>query len=89
MRPLEGFIRRNMNMNRRLKSAKISEGAMMVFWDKTASMTRNETFAYCKELIEGARVPNHTLINNLKGMSKDRMIVAMNNFILKGNGYGV
>lgn len=76
-------------MNRRLKSAKISEAAMMVFWDKTASMTKTEAFAYCKELIESARVPNHTLVNNLKNMSKDRMVLATNNFILKGNGYGV
>jgi hypothetical protein len=78
-----------MNMNRRLKSAKISEGAMMVFWDKTKPMTRDEAFAYCKELIESARVPNHTLVNNLKGMSKDRMVLATNNFILKGLAYGV
>lgn len=76
-------------MNRRLKSAKISEAAMMVFWDKTASMTKNEAFAYCKELIESARVPNHTLVNNLKNMSKDRMVLATNNFIMKGHGDGV
>lgn len=89
MRPLEGFIRRNMSMSKQLKSAKISEGAMMVFWEKTSSMTRDETFAYCKELVESASVPNHTLVNNLKGMSKDRMVLAMNNFIMKGHGYGV
>lgn len=74
---------------KKLNSAKISEGAQLVFFNKVGTMTRDETFAYCKELIESASVPNHTLVNNLKGMSKDRMILAMNNFIMKGHGYGV
>ena len=74
---------------KKLNSAKISEGAQLVFFNKVGTMTRDETFEYCKELIESASVPNHTLVNNLKGMSKDRMVLAMNNFIMKGHGYGV
>ncbi len=52
-------------------------------------MSRDETLAYCTNLIKEARAPNYTLINQLKSMGKDRIILAMNNFIMKGQGYGV
>jgi len=52
-------------------------------------MSRNETFEYCIDLIESSRAPNHTLMNRMKSMGKNQLILAMNNFILKGHGYGV
>jgi len=72
-----------------MKNAKIKEEQQILFYQTVATMSRNETFEYCKDLIEAARAPNYTLINQMKSMSKDRMIIAMNNFIMKGHGYGV
>ncbi len=72
-----------------MRNAKIKEQQQIEFYTATASMTREETLAYCTKLISEARVPNYTMINQLKSMSKDRMILAMNNFIMKGQGYGV
>lgn len=72
-----------------MKNAKIKEQQQLEFYAAVGSMSRDETFAYCKNLIETARAPNFTLINQLKSMSKDRMIIAMNNFIMKGQGMGV
>lgn len=72
-----------------MKNAKIKEQQQLEFYTAIASMSRDETLTYCTDLIKGARVPNHTLINQLTSMSKDRMILAMNNFIMKGQGYGV
>lgn len=72
-----------------MKNAKIKEEQQLLFFETVANMTRNETFDYCKDLIESARAPNYTLINEMKSMNKDRMVIAMNNFIMKGQGYGV
>jgi len=72
-----------------MKNAKIKEQQQLEFYAAVAVMTKEETLAYCTKLIEGARAPNYTLINQLKSMRKDRMIIAMNNFIMKGQGYGV
>ena len=72
-----------------MKNAKIKEEQQLLFFQSVANMTRNETLDYCTDLIESARAPNYTLINQLKSMSKDRMIIAMNNFIMKGQGYGI
>lgn len=72
-----------------MKYAKIKEENQIEFFAKVASMSRDETLSYCVELIKSARAPNYTLINQLKTMGKDRMIIAMNNFIMKGQGYGV
>jgi hypothetical protein len=72
-----------------MKNAKINEQQQLEFFNAVATMTRDETEQYCKTLIKNARVPNHTLINKLTSMSKNRIILAMNNFIMKGQGYGV
>ena len=72
-----------------MRNAKIKEQQQLEFYTATASMTREETLAYCTKLISEARAPNYTMINQLKSFSKDRMILAMNNFIMKGQGYGV
>jgi len=72
-----------------MRNAKIKEQQQIEFYAATASMTREETLVYCTKLIVEARAPNYTLMNELKSMSKDRMIIAMNNFIMKGHGLGV
>ena len=72
-----------------MRNAKIKEQQQLEFYNAVSTMSREDTLAYCTSLIETARAPNHTLINQLKSMGKDRMMVAMNNFIMKGQGYGV
>ena len=72
-----------------MKNAKINEQQQLQFFNAVSTMTRDEMEQYCKTLIKNARVPNHTLINELTSMSKNRIILAMNNFIMKGQGYGV
>tara|TARA_R110000796_G_scaffold200890_1_gene317034 strand:+ start:1337 stop:1558 length:222 start_codon:yes stop_codon:yes gene_type:complete len=72
-----------------LRNAKIDEVKQLEFFTAITTMTRDETLVYCTDLIESARAPNYTLMNQLKSMSKDRMIIAMNNFVMKGQGYGV
>lgn len=72
-----------------MRNAKIKESQQLEFFNAVSTMSREDTLAYCTNLIETARAPNYTLINQLKSMGKDRMIIAMNNFIMKGQGYGV
>ena len=72
-----------------MKNAKIKEEQQILFYNTVATMDRDDTLSLCTKMIESARAPNHTLINQLKSMSKDRMIIAMNNFIMKGHGLGV
>ena len=72
-----------------MKNAKIKEQQQLQFYTAIQVMDRDETEQYCKALIENARAPNYTLINELQYMKKDRMVLAMNNFIMKGQGYGV
>ena len=72
-----------------MRNAKIKEQQQLEFYSAVSSMSRDETLAYCTNLIETARAPNYTLINQLKSMGKDRMILSTNNFIMKGQGLGV
>ena len=72
-----------------MKNAKIKEQQQLEFYSAIQTMGRDDCETYCKALIENARAPNYTLINQLKSMTKDRMILSMNNFIMKGHGYGV
>jgi len=72
-----------------MRNAKIKEQQQLQFYTAIQVMDRDETEQYCKTLIENARAPNYTLINQLQNMKKDRMVLAMNNFIMKGQGYGI
>jgi len=72
-----------------MKNAKIKEQQQLEFYSAIQTMSRDETELYCKTLIEESRAPNYTLINQLKSMGKDRMVISMNNFIMKGHGLGV
>lgn len=70
-------------------NAKIKEEQQLLFYQSVVNMTRNETFEHCIDLIKSSRKPNHTLMNGMKFMSKDQLVLAMNNFIMKGHGYGI
>lgn len=71
-----------------MRNAKIKEQQQLEFYDVVADMSLEETIEYCSKLISEARAPNYTLINRLQSMSKDRIVIAMNNFIMKGHGFG-
>ena len=72
-----------------MRYAKIKEEQQLLFYQSVVNMTRNETFEHCIDLIKSSRKPNHTLMNRMKCMGKDQLILAMNNFIMKGHGHGV
>ena len=72
-----------------MRNAKIKEQQQLEFFSAATTMSRDELVAYCTKAILEARAPNHTMINQLTSLSKDRIILAMNNFIMKGHGYGV
>lgn len=68
---------------------KIKQQQQLEFYTAVSSMNRDDMLQYCTNLILNARAPNYTLVDQLQNMSKDRMIIAVNNFIMKGHGYGV
>lgn len=72
-----------------MRNPKIGETLQMEFFEKTSLMSREETIEYCTNIILEARAPNYTLINQFKNMGKNAIVVATNNFIMKGQGFGV
>ena len=46
-----------------MKNAKIKEQQQLEFYSAIQTMGRDECETYCKVLIENARAPNYTLIN--------------------------
>ena len=45
--------------------------------------------AYCIDLIKNARVPNHTMMYEMKTDNRATIIRKMNDFILFGHGLGM
>jgi len=72
-----------------MRNTKIKEEQQIEFFNAVTKMSRDQALEYCTNLIKSARAPNYTLINQLKFMSKDRMMITTNNFIMKGHGLGV
>ena len=72
-----------------MRNANIKEEQQLLFFQTVEHKTRNETLDYCLDLINSALKPNHTLKNNMKNMTKAQLLIAMNNFIMKGHGYGM
>jgi len=72
-----------------MKNPKIKEEQQIEFFNAITKMSRDQALEYCTNLIKSARAPNHTLMNQLKSMGKDRMMITTNNFIMKGQGNGV
>ncbi len=70
-----------------MRNAKIKERQHIDFFAAIATMTRDETLAYCTKLIIEARAPNYTLINQLKSMNKDRFQIDWNNLIYLDKQY--
>jgi len=72
-----------------MKNPKIKEEQQIEFFNAVTKMSRDQALEYCTNLIKSARAPNYTLMNQLKSMGKDRMMITTNNFIMKGQGNGV
>lgn len=72
-----------------MRNTKIKEEQQIEFFNAVTKMSRDQALEYCTNLIKSARAPNYTLMNQLKSMGKDRMMITTNNFIMKGHGLGV
>ena len=84
-----------METNRRIPSmkqsnTKIKEFDQISFYQDYYNLGVEEFRQKCISLISSARVPNYTLIEQLKKISnKDVLLKSVNNFVMKGHGYGV
>jgi cytidylate kinase len=71
-------------------STKIKEVDQIEFYQQYYNLDINQFREYCIGLINNARAPNVVLINQIKSMkTKDSILKSVNNFIMKGHGYGV
>jgi len=71
-------------------STKIKEFDQISFYQDYYNLNVEDFRQRCISLISSARAPNYTLIEQLKKISnKDILLKSVNNFILKGHGFGV
>jgi hypothetical protein len=71
-------------------STKIKEFDQISFYQDYYNLSLEDFRQKCIALISNARAPNITMIEQLKkGSSKDYLLKSVNNFIMKGHGYGV
>ena len=45
--------------------------------------------AYCKNLIQNARAPNQQILHMIDTMDRKQLAFTVNNFVMKGHGFGV
>ena len=72
-----------------MKNPKIKEAEQLEFFKAVESMDHDDLRAYCINLIKTARVPNHTMANEMKTDTQATIIRKMNDFILFGHGLGM
>ena len=71
-------------------NTKIKEFDQISFYQDYYNLEVEDFRQKCITLISSARAPNYTLIEQLKKISsKDVLLKSVNNFILKGHGFGV
>lgn len=71
-------------------STKIKEEDLKEFYVHCEGKTSLTEFReYCKNLIANSRAPNQEILRNIDVMSRTQLIFTINNFIMKGHGYGV
>lgn len=68
---------------------KLTDKIIQQVYANYAVMDLEEFRSYCKKLVKEARKTNFELLEQLDTMKKDRALLAINNFFLKGQGYGV
>ena len=72
-----------------MRNPKIKEAQQLEFFKAVESMGLEDLRAYCINLIKNARVPNHTMANEMKTDTRSDIIHKMNDFILFGHGLGM
>ena len=72
-----------------MKNAKIKVEHQLEFFNAINTMPLEGLRAHCINLVKNARVPNHTMMNEMKTDSRAAIIRKMNDFILYGHGFGV
>ena len=70
-------------------STKIKEADLLDLYKHYGEDTTEQFRAHCRTLVENARVPNPAIIRSLDNMGKDQLLKTVNNFVMKGHGYGV
>ena len=71
-------------------STKIKESDLIVFYEHCNGNSSIEVFRdYCKDLISKSRAPNPSILREIDTMSRKQLIFTVNNFIMKGHGFGV
>ena len=73
-----------------MKNAKIKETDLIQFYNYCKDKhSINQFREYAKRIITEARVPNKEILSKIDKMSHKQLVFAVNNFIMKGHGYGV
>ena len=70
-------------------STKIKEVDLVEFYQHYYNDTLEQFRERCRELITNARAPNPQILRQLDRMSKDQLLKTVNNFAMKGHGFGV
>ena len=73
----------------KLKNAKITEQKQLEFFHAIETMPLEELRAYCIDMIKNARVPNYTMMNEMKTASRAQIVRKANDFIFYGHGMGM
>lgn len=72
-----------------MKNPKIKQEHQLEFFQAVEGMEVEDLRAYCIDLIKNARVPNHTMMHEMKTDNRATIIRKMNDFILFGHGLGM
>lgn len=68
----------------------ISDNTLQNIYSAYATMALEEFRAFCLNLVKNARQVNHEMAHKIPSMrSKDQLLQAVNNFAMKGQGFGV
>jgi len=68
---------------------KINEKNIQAIYSAYAAMDVVAFRAFCFEVVSTARAPNYEMLSAMPNMSKNRLLIAVNNFAMKGEGLGV
>lgn len=67
----------------------IKEKQMFKLYENFEKMDLEQFREFCKELIGNSRQKNAEILHNIPNMTKKQLLFSMNNFAMKGQGFGV
>jgi len=70
-------------------STKIKESELLDLYKHYGEDTVEQFRCYCRKMVENARAPNPQILRSLDNMGKDQLLKTVNNFVMKGHGFGV